>query len=167
MHSSGPNFHSLSSALQFYDRFFGTFREKLGKATEYKGEWTAKAASAHSQNAKSKVWSATGYLGWPASWDHCAYTAFWVGLFAVGWWGAAGDHAGERIAGVPVAPLLGFVVAYSPVAVAMLLARLSGDKMNARWPFHKEKVFGAFGFFVALGWLVCILPMYHAVTWVC
>ena len=156
-----------SPTSSFIDQFFGTFREKLGKAAEYKGEWNEKHDEGTGKDVKAKVWSRTGYLGWPASWDHCVYTVFWLALFVVGWWGAAGNHAGESVAGVPVAPLLGVVIAYSPVAVAMLLAWVSGDRLSYRWPFHKEKIVGSFGFFVAVGWLFCILPMYHAITWVC
>jgi hypothetical protein len=52
------------------------------------------------------------------------------------------------------------------VFVALLLSVLSGDRMSMRWPFHEEKVVGAFGFFVVLAWLACILPVYHATLWV-
>jgi hypothetical protein len=54
------------------------------------------------------------------------------------------------------------VVAYLPVPFAMLLSKLSGDKMSWRWPFQKENVGGVFGVFLVLGWAACILPVYHA-----
>ena len=54
----------------------------------------------------------------------------------------------------------------SQVFVALLLSVLSGDRMSMRWPFHEEKIVGAFGFFVVLAWLACILPVYHATLWV-
>ena len=39
--------------------------------------------------------------------------------------------------------------------------------MSWRWPFQKEKIVGTFGLFLVLGWLACILPVYHAVAWSC
>jgi|TARA_B110000908_G_scaffold160548_1_gene203889 ABC-type antimicrobial peptide transport system permease subunit len=57
------------------------------------------------------------------------------------------------------------VVAYSPPLVAMALSKLSGDKMSWRWPFQKDAIVGSFGFFVFAGWLVCVLPIYHALKW--
>ena len=53
---------------------------------------------------------------------------------------------------------------YSPPLVALLLSRLSGDKMSWRWPFAKDRIFGAFGLFLGLGWLCCVVPVFHTCT---
>ena len=41
---------------------------------------------------------------------------------------------------VPIATVLAVTVAYMPVALALLLAYLSQDRMSWRWPFQKEPV---------------------------
>jgi hypothetical protein len=58
-------------------------------------------------------------------------------------------------------------VAYAPVALALALAFVSGDRMSWRWPFHRERLLGTLGLFLALGYLVCMLPVYHATKWIC
>ena len=63
--------------------------------------------------------------------------------------------------------LLAAVVAYGPVALALLLCWLGGDRASWRWPFQKERLVGQFGFFAVLGWLACMLPVYHSTKWVC
>ena len=78
----------------------------------------------------------------------------------------ASDDGGldvSLVGGLPVETVVACVVAYGPILLAMLLARLSGDRLSWRWPFHKEKLFGTFGVFLALGWLCVLLPTYHAV----
>eukprot|EP00656_Telonema_subtile_P037843 TRINITY_DN4224_c0_g1_i1.p1 TRINITY_DN4224_c0_g1~~TRINITY_DN4224_c0_g1_i1.p1 ORF type:complete len:272 (-),score=57.87 TRINITY_DN4224_c0_g1_i1:64-879(-) len=156
------NYGSPSSG--FIDQYFGTFREKLGKTEEYKGEWKETVVSS------KKVWSAQGRLGMPAGPDHLCYTLYWMALFTLVPWAVLANQGPARIgqlAGVPIETVIGLVVAYSPPAVAFLLCVASGDTMNWRWPFQKEKVLGAFGLFVVLGWLVCVLPVYHATSWAC
>lgn len=71
----------------------GTFRETLGESKVYRGEWTEKnddnaaalAAIRKKAGSKVKVWAPNSYLGFPASWDHAVYTAFWVALFPIVW----------------------------------------------------------------------------------
>ena len=67
------------------------------------------------------------------------------------------------LAGLPSEVVVAAAVAYAPIALALLLAKLSGDRMSWRWPFHKEKLVGTLGIFLLLGWLCCMLPTYHAV----
>jgi len=155
----------------FIDQYFGTFREKLGTTKAYKGEF--KDDDKNAKVKKTKAWSPNGYLGMPASWDHGAYTLFWAALFPLMWWGAIGNRTADggrivsEVMGVPIATVLGGVIAYSPVIVAMVLAKVAGDRLSWRWPFQKERVVGAFGLFFILGFLACLLPIYHAVKWIC
>ena len=73
--------------------------------------------------------------------------------------------APAQVTNVAFATAIAAVVAYMPVPFAMVLSKLSGDKMSWRWPFQKENVGGTFGIFLVLGWAVCILPVFHATQW--
>ena len=164
----------------FIDQWCGTFREKLGQSTQYSGEYadasppqqgSAAATDKKSDGpAKPRVWSKDSYLGLPADRLHGAYTLFWAGLWPLAYWGAVTNHGAARVhavAGLPVPALLAAVVAYGPVALALLLCWLGGDRASWRWPFQKERLVGQFGFFAVLGWLACMLPVYHSTKWVC
>lgn len=150
----------------FIDQLCGTFRERSGESEQYKGQWdaakVASAGNAESTPGKAGVWSATGYLGLPATWDHGVYTVYWVCWGAATWCIAAAGGSGGIAADVAAAG-----VAYSPVAFALLLAAASGDRMSWRWPFHKERLFGVCGMFLTAGFLACMLPVYHATKWLC
>mmetsp|Transcript_50061 Transcript_50061/g.116836 ORF Transcript_50061/g.116836 Transcript_50061/m.116836 type:complete len:451 (+) Transcript_50061:117-1469(+) len=144
----------------FIDQWCGTFREKLGASKEYKGEFAEKDEN---NNGKSKVWAADSYLGLPKDMYHGIYTLFWLSLapvvaFAMG-------RPGDMILGLSVPQLTGFFVAFGPVFVALGLCHLSGDRLSWRWPFQKESILGQFGIFLTLGYLLVLLPVYHAVSW--
>mmetsp|Transcript_36580 Transcript_36580/g.102218 ORF Transcript_36580/g.102218 Transcript_36580/m.102218 type:complete len:296 (+) Transcript_36580:3-890(+) len=142
------------------DQFFGTFREKLGSSSAYKGEYRddydAKAG-------KEKVWSAQGHLGMQSE-DHLAYTFFCLATTALLIASALRIGAGQP----PVLPgcVVAALVAYGPIAFALLLC-LRYDKMSWRWPFHHERLLGAFGFFAVAGWLSCVVPLYDFVSRLC
>ena len=167
------------------DMALGTFREALVASSYYTGEWSEGAArrAEHAEGTpaqrKRSVWSQQSYLGVPGSVSDGVYTLFCAALFPLMLWAAVLNHKGgetgagmasaifpdrvETLGGWPVADVVACVVAYAPIGLALLLARLSGDRMSWRWPFHKEKVLGTFGVFLLLGWLACLLPTYHAV----
>jgi hypothetical protein len=156
------NYGSPSSA--WIDQFFGTFREKLGSSTAYKGEFV------ESDGAKStKVWSAQGKLGLQ-SLDHSLYTLFCVVCVGALFCGCVVNPSSATpvtsLGGVPVEKAVACLVAYGPVVFAMLLWAYF-DKMSWRWPFQKEHFFGAFGLFVFGGWLTCLLPIYHFIKLCC
>jgi sterol desaturase/sphingolipid hydroxylase (fatty acid hydroxylase superfamily) len=174
------NYGSPFSA--FIDQYFGTFREKLGSSKQYTGAASdaelEKETEKESGKKGAKVWSRQAYLGLPATWDHAVYTVWWVLLFPLAYWGAIANKTGlngQRIIEsvtvgsitIPTAKLVGAVIAYSPVVMALVLAYLSDDRMSWRWPFQKEPVFGAFGLFLVLGWAACIKPVYDATTMIC
>lgn len=156
------------------DQGLGTFRESLGASKHYAGAWSEKAVkatgNAESTPGKRGVWSAQSYLGLPATRADAVYTLFWALLWPLVWWGAVSNHGPgrvERLGGVPTGTAIAAVVAYAPVAVALLVCRASGDRVSWRWPFHKERLLGTLGAFLVLGWLACVLPVYHATKWVC
>ena len=160
------NYGSPFSA--FIDQFFGTFREKLGKSAVYKGEW--KEERAKGKKKKTKAWGAKSYLGLPADVFHGTYTAFWVALGYLIYWGVAVNHGQTRVdlfRGFPIEKVIAGSAAYGPVIVAIILCALSGDRMSWRWPFHKERLFGTFGLFLVLGWIACVKPTYDAILLAC
>ncbi|CAE8616297.1 unnamed protein product, partial [Polarella glacialis] len=139
------------------DQLTGTFREKLGSSEVYTG--------AYKYKKEKKVWSAGSYLGLQTG-DHLIYTLFCLFTTCVLVWAAVSNPLSEApdssVLGVPLATCVASLVAYGPVAFAMLLCAFY-DKMSWRWPFHKDRVVGSFGFFVLAGWLACLLPTYHFV----
>jgi sterol desaturase/sphingolipid hydroxylase (fatty acid hydroxylase superfamily) len=156
------------------DQGLGTFREGLGKSSAYRGEWSESKVktqrNAESTPGQRGVWSEQSYLGLPQSTDHAIYTLFWLALWPLVVWGAVFNHGEtrvEEIAGVTTPTFIASVVAYAPVALALALAFVSGDRMSWRWPFHRERLLGTLGLFLALGYLVCMLPVYHATKWIC
>jgi sterol desaturase/sphingolipid hydroxylase (fatty acid hydroxylase superfamily) len=165
------NYGSPFSA--FIDQYFGTFREKLGESTKYTGEYKNNYEEEQKKIHKIKVWSSTGYLGLPASKTHFVYTLFWVALMPFTYWAVVSNHDGNtqlhvtEFQGIPIEEFAAIVIAYLPVIMALVLCWLSGDKLSWRWPFQKESVFGAFGLFLLLGWLACVLPVYFAVKASC
>ena len=34
-----------------------------------------------------------------------------------------------------------------------------------RWPFHKDSIFGSFGFHVGVGAVMVVMPVYHIVAY--
>lgn len=164
------------------DMACGTFREALGLSAQYRGEWSEAAVrkdrvaeSTPEANAPSTgrrtVWSTQSYLGRPATRTDAIYTLFWLALWPLAYWAFVVNQGPARrvraigIGGgllVPIEVAVGCAIAYGPVVLALVLARLSGDRMSWRWPFHKERLLGTLGVFLLLGWLCCMLPVYHA-----
>lgn len=169
------NYGSPFSA--FIDIYFGTFREKIGESKMYTGEATDAVLSSveleKKELKKNKAWGPKSYLGLPASTADGCYSAFWVALFALLGWAAILNHkeggglTHAMVMNQPLHIVVAAAVAYMPVAMAMLLCYVFKDRMSWRWPFQKEPLFGTFGLFVVLGWMACILPVYHATAAVC
>ena len=121
---------------------------------------------------KNKPWSPNGYLGMPKDRYHGIYTVFWMALGAIAYWGSVGNHDDKgrlqvrAFKGIAIERLVAATVAYGPVFAALAVAWASGDRMSWRWPFHKERIIGAFGLFILLGFFACLLPVYHATLWI-
>ncbi|GMH50762.1 hypothetical protein TL16_g00861 [Triparma laevis f. inornata] len=148
------NYGSPNSA--FIDRFFGTFRETLGKSKEYTGEWKEEVKGKEKKK-KKLVWSAHSYLG---LWGSLAQGLYDISVFGVAvaamyyvWVGGLDDKQST---------LLGLLVSVGPVVSGVFVNNVvSRDKMNQAWPFHKEAV--GFYYTVVTGGLFCVLPVYHFV----
>ena len=157
------------------DQLCGTFRESLGDSAHYAGAWSERAvkASKNSESAPIRgkgIWSEHGHLGLPADVWHALYTLFYAALAALAAWGAVFNRGAgrvEEVRGVPIGTAIGLAVAYAPIGVALLLARLSGDRLSWRWPFHKDRLLGSLGVFLFAGWAACVHTTYHATKWVC
>merc|ERR1712000_596472 len=77
-----------SPTTGFIDQYMGTFREKIGESTTYKGEWDDKNASLLGKSeaevtVDTRPWSSQGYLALQTG-DHLAFTATYAVLWAVG-----------------------------------------------------------------------------------
>mmetsp|Transcript_47648 Transcript_47648/g.137118 ORF Transcript_47648/g.137118 Transcript_47648/m.137118 type:complete len:452 (-) Transcript_47648:247-1602(-) len=142
------------------DQICGTFREKLGTSSDYKGEYKD---DYDTKDRGQTVWSTQSYLGLQQE-DHLAYTGFCLSVVVLLFASVLRAALGEQ----PVLPatVMGALVAYGPITVALLLS-LRYDKMSWRWPFHNDRVFGAFGFFALAGWASCVVPLHHFVTRLC
>ena len=156
------NYGSPSSA--FIDQFFGTFRDKLGTSKTYKGEWKNNNGEEDEDEEEEESLVCTELSRFTRNTIH-VYTAFWVSLFPLTWWGVTRRSSSTN--SVPIDTMVAFTVSVAPIIVALLCCALSGDRMSWRWPFHKEKLFGTFGLFIVLGMLACVMPMYHATKWAC
>ena len=74
-------------------------------------------------------------------------------------------HTSRLLPQISLAKASALIIAFSPVLVALVLNRMSGDRLHWKWPFKRERFVGAFGFFLVLGFLACLLPVYHATLW--
>lgn len=162
------NYGSQSSG--FIDLACGTFRERMGKSEVYRGAGSERQAHTVKDIHKSSstVWARDSYLGLPSNWTHAVYTLFWMALWLLCWYGFVRNQGVARrdsIAGVPVEILTPLTLVYGPLVLALLLNVLSGDSFSWRWPFHKERLLGQFGFFVVLGQVAVLMPVYHAAKW--
>jgi sterol desaturase/sphingolipid hydroxylase (fatty acid hydroxylase superfamily) len=59
--------------------------------------------------------------------------------------------------------LVGALVSAGPVLAGLVGCVLSRDRFPLTWPFHKTSVLGGFGFHTLVGFVFCVLPVYHLV----
>jgi sterol desaturase/sphingolipid hydroxylase (fatty acid hydroxylase superfamily) len=153
-----------------FDYWFGTFRESLDpKSTLYQGEsQEVRMDSVAAKNADAK----STLVGAPDG-DQVLFNliccvavplAVAAALQGVPWAAALKvpgllDNAQFLALAVSVGPLL---VGAALIATTVPKA-LSRPKFAMLYPFHKEPLFGAFGFHVFVGMAVTALPVYHMV----
>ena len=145
------NYGSLGSA--FFDRWLGTFREKIGRSEHYAGVDTQSLAQPKGETQR-RVWSATARLGPPKTFAHGCYDVVTAILYGLAIAVAVAPVDAER------AQIAAGAVAFGPVVAALALSRWSKDRMPWRWPFHKERV--AFGITVVAGLAFSALPIFDA-----
>lgn len=140
------NYGSASFPL---DHLFGTFRDSLyGKSLTYKGT----ASDVRPREEKPTTYPPIP----PSPRGFYVYMAFTSALFL-----AAAHSAAAPPQPLATAKRLAALVAFGPVLGAVLLMKLVGDKSDLRWPFHRE-VAPKFGLHLAVGLLIGVLPVYHA-----
>jgi len=158
-----------------FDSWFGTFREKLGKSEMYKGEATDSDLAVSNPDAPVKKAITKDNFKFPAApkFANAAYftataTIFGVFLAALLEWSPRG--VGDSIRSVTMfdgrlrAPqMVAALVAVGPVVAGLVGCVVSKDRFSLRWPFHKDSVFGGFGFHVSVGFVFCVMPVYHTI----
>jgi len=139
-----------------WDAWFGTYRDKIGDSTTYKGEGTV-SEEVSKEVAKGKNTQAE-LFGWPSKEQLWYNAAFLVSCVVVG----AAVVGGVK--GVPP-QVIGALLAVGPVIMGFVLQWVNGkDKMSIRWPFQKEAVLGPFGFHFLVSFCFTVLPVYHTIT---
>jgi len=134
------------------DGWFGTFRDKIGESTTYKGAGATSEESAKSAQAGLELFA------WPSTeqlWFNVVFLVLCgvMGVAVVGEW-----------KGVP-REVMGALLAVGPVVVGLIIQWLSGkDKLSIRWPFQKEAVVGTFGFHIIVSLCFTVLPVYYTIT---
>jgi len=146
-----------------YDLWFGTFRESLDvKSKTYKGEHVdgkevkLDASSAAQADAKANL------LGLP-KWDELVYNTATYMLFplmvAFAVQRSQSQYAVALALLISVGPML--------VGIALIAATSRQPFRNPRltflYPFHKEKLLGAFGINNLVSMIVTVMPVYHLV----
>jgi hypothetical protein len=145
------NYGSPFSA--FIDQAMGTFRGSLGNSQEYTGGH--KETELAKSGADAVDWSPNGYLGLPASRAQAVYAVFTCVCVWLAWT--------SSVSAAPVYPqLAAAAVAIGPLLVALLLHLCERERQSWRYPFHKERLFGSFGFFCAAGFCFCVWPVFVA-----
>eukprot|EP01059_Diplonema_ambulator_P011373 TRINITY_DN21320_c0_g1_i1.p1 TRINITY_DN21320_c0_g1~~TRINITY_DN21320_c0_g1_i1.p1 ORF type:complete len:454 (+),score=78.99 TRINITY_DN21320_c0_g1_i1:53-1414(+) len=142
------------------DYAFGTWREKLGKSNTYKGAFDEPDEPPPKDGKKLEYLrgslTITGAL-WANS-EHAIYdilTSVVLPAFTL--------HCFTAKSGSVFTPHeVASAVTFFPILVGFLLW-FTTDKQSWRWPFHKEPLFGKFGFFTVLAAVVVLAPTYVTV----
>eukprot|EP00946_MAST-07B_sp_MAST-7B-sp1_P004474 g4474.t1 len=166
-HAQGDQFHYLhhakfecnyGSASMPFDFSNGTFRDRL-KTSSKEADKSSSLRPALRESKPLMMKDALPNTRWDAMYHLiCLAIASLV------------IHAGKRtvlfssrILPSSSATAVALIVAAGPVAAAVVLRIFMGDRLSARWPFHREPVCGAFGAHLVLGVLMTVVPTYHTV----
>lgn len=143
------------------DKIFGTFREKLGKSDEYKGESKDSVASViakddepikHEKYLRGPLQIKDAV---PTKTDSTFFNSLYLALFAT--FGLA--VVGQQFVDFPYTVSAAFGV--GPVVAGMLTLIIFGDKKPMLWPFHKENLVGGLGFHLLISTVMVLAPTYH------
>jgi len=91
--------------------------------------------------------------------DNVVYFSLTLMIFVVLWL-AITSRFSLDLYPFSVAALVGF----GPIASAVALCMICGEKLDLRWPFQHESLFGKLGLHLVVGFLVGVLPVYHTLT---
>jgi len=154
-----------------YDKWFGTFRDSLDVNTKvYKGAHVASADNKmDSKSAAAADTKAT--LKGSLKLDQVMYNALCYMLFPVMVAGASLKLHGLDSISIPGyvsnAQIMAFMMSAGPLLVGITLLGMTSRRPFANprltflYPFHKEKLLGAFGFNASISFLVTAVPVYH------
>jgi len=152
------NYGTMSIPL---DSWFGTFRDKIGDSTTYKGKGELIPEKEKKETKTRALWQ----LLLPGV-DQIIYNvSFIVICVVVGIVVIEGDKSvlGRILSDRIVAALL----SVGPILLGVLLHFFGKDqahKFSAFWPFHKEPIVGFFGLHLVLGFCFSVFPVYHTIT---
>lgn len=158
-----------------FDLWFGTFRESLGpKSKTYKGEHTeGKEVKLDAKTASAQDSRAT-LIGMPKN-DELIYNILCcVVIPLLVYFSVEGMYGVDKIMafaplGLTNGQVMGVLMSWGPgmVGMALLLAYTRNATKDLKktflYPFHKEAIFGPFGFNAALGFMFSVVPVYHFV----
>eukprot|EP00658_Telonema_sp_P-2_P026847 TRINITY_DN20873_c0_g1_i1.p1 TRINITY_DN20873_c0_g1~~TRINITY_DN20873_c0_g1_i1.p1 ORF type:complete len:435 (-),score=68.61 TRINITY_DN20873_c0_g1_i1:190-1494(-) len=153
------NYGSASVPLDF---LFGTFREKRGRSSLYAGaaQHIPEKGGVDTTNkpGKPKV-QIQGIKngGPPGFWLYMIISSAMICAPGIAAW--TGTECTPR-----AAKAIASCCAFGPVLLAAVMLKVLGDHKSARWPFHNEAVVGRFGGHLLVGFMVAVLPAYHAVA---
>lgn len=146
-----------------FDYWFGTMRDSLDykNSTTYKGEHNDDKENKMDAKAAAIADAKATLVGLP-EWDEGVFNVICCVLIP----------SLVACAALEVGPqlpprLLAFLMGFGPVVVGAWLLVSSQKYTNFKrlflYPFHKEKLVGAFGFNVVTGFLVTAVPVYHMI----
>jgi len=155
------------------DKWFGTFREKLGNKSEsYKGEYKDDGSA---EEEGSGVLAEKNYLNggvslaaiFPEKLDQVIYNLlnFFLLLLlseAIKRMLAAKDTVMSASMDDLDINVVALLVSLGPIALACLLGILFQDKKHFLWPFHKDSKLNL-SFHTVIGFLIVVVPVFHFV----
>eukprot|EP00931_Biecheleriopsis_adriatica_P004800 TRINITY_DN106418_c0_g1_i1.p1 TRINITY_DN106418_c0_g1~~TRINITY_DN106418_c0_g1_i1.p1 ORF type:complete len:495 (-),score=60.02 TRINITY_DN106418_c0_g1_i1:74-1558(-) len=144
-----------------YDLWFGTFRESLDvRSKTYKGTHVESADVKMDSKSAAQADAKATLLGMP-KWDEAVYNLVTYVMFPLIIWNARSTPT--------YASSLALLMSLGPSVVGMLLLALTSRRAFANprltflYPFHKERLLGAFGINVLISLIVTVMPVYHLV----
>lgn len=154
-----------------YDKWFGTFRDSLDVNTKvYKGAHVASADNKMDSKSAAAADTKATLMG-SLKLDQVMYNALCYMLFPVMVAGASLKLHGLDSISIPGyvsnAQIMAFMMSAGPLLVGITLLGMTSRRPFANprltflYPFHKEKLLGAFGFNASISFLVTAVPVYH------
>eukprot|EP00808_Paulinella_micropora_P019571 g16727.t1 len=133
------------------DHWFGTFRDRLNPVD--------RKHSQQQTEQKARPWSLAAILATPANFVYACIVSAIFALFGLA--AVRPSAFAPTFLGTPTWAVVSATLAVGPIAAAFLLWLASREKFAVFWPFHNERLVGAFGFHTLAGSLMTLMPVYH------
>jgi len=137
------------------DYWFGTYRDKLGVSTTYKGASEEKIVLSEKKKEGSQKKGLSISDAIPTV-QFFQYALFSTIFFVILGWSLANEQMFDKRG----ASLMAAFIAVGPMVAATILWYYSGDRFPFLWPFHKEPI-GTLLFHVIVSTILCVIPVYH------